>query len=96
MPRGEPHDECPAVACANCGTLRFLKYPSMTPFGRTGHTFCRDEYRETGEFDEQPWDFTCGAFKKRRRIKNPGKPDVVDAVPVVLAPLGYEPHGAAA
>jgi hypothetical protein len=93
MPRGQPlvRGDCPARACANCDTLRFLKYAQMTPVGRTGHHFCRTEYRETGVFDEQPWDFTCDGFVPRKRTHQKNKTVLPGTVPVVHAPKDYEP-----
>jgi len=73
-------------ACANCGHLRFLKYQEMTRFGRTGLHFCRIQYRDTGEFENQPWDYTCPDFEERRRKHDGNKRLQVEAVPIVEDP----------
>ena len=78
-----------AQACANCRWLRFLQYSEPTRFGVTGIYFCRVEYREIGEFDAQPWDFTCGDFQTRVRRHDQNKCVDADAVPIVVAMEGW-------
>jgi hypothetical protein len=92
MTRGEQIiRECDrASACSNCGNLRFLKFLEPTRFGIHGRWFCQVAYRETGDFESQPWDFTCEDFKQRGRHRDGQKRIHPDEVPVVAAMEEWE------
>ena len=77
-----------AEACANCGRLRFFEFPKPSYHGSHGFHFCRLLYGESGEFTNQPWDFTCEDFKVRGQSHDKDKCVHGDEVPVVRIPEG--------